>query len=459
MRDVRTSLDWAGHPGRRRAWAPFAATLVFAAFRYTDVAYQLVVDPIAEPIMRSRRAGLQTASSSYAGSPVLKEVSACAVQSASGHARVGTASLAVGVPSFRPERTPPATGALAGAIDVHVHSYPDDRPRSIHAIDVARAGADARNARDRAQEPLHRINCGHRVSRAAGRPGHRSVRRHRAEPDRWRRQSRRGRSYGARLGRLGAVVWMPTFDAENQVRSSKENRPFVPVSRNGELLPEVKTVIGLIAKHGLVLALVTRLRRKGSCCCARPSTGRAADDRHARHPAAGADGRSQMKEAASLGAFIEFVGGSPEGPGAAARLDGIAAAIRQVPPGVAGRRPRGVTRDLGGAGIGGGVRAVLHLAAGPGRGEAAPRARGAAGPRARGGPARATGHHRRAPRARPPPAREGGGGGDTGGQGRPPPAAQDNRPSSAPSTPRAGCSPWRTSFAGSGPTGTRDGRR
>jgi hypothetical protein len=28
--------------------------------------------------------------------------------------------------------------ALAGAIDIHVHSLPDDRPRSIDAIDVAR---------------------------------------------------------------------------------------------------------------------------------------------------------------------------------------------------------------------------------------------------------------------------------------------------------------------------------
>ena len=39
---------------------------------------------------------------------------------------------------------------------------------------------------------------------------------------------------------------------------------------------------------------------------------------------------AQMKEAASLGAFIEFVGGAPEGQGAAARMDGIASAIRQV---------------------------------------------------------------------------------------------------------------------------------
>ena len=47
---------------------------------------------------------------------------------------------------------------------------------------------------------------------------------------------------------------MSTFDAENQVRYSKENRPFVSVSRNGQLLPETKAVIGVIAKHGLVLA-------------------------------------------------------------------------------------------------------------------------------------------------------------------------------------------------------------
>src|SRR3954453_7816970 len=31
-------------------------------------------------------------------------------------------------------------------------------------------------------------------------------------------------------GRFGRVVWLPTFDAENQVRFSKENRPFVAVS-------------------------------------------------------------------------------------------------------------------------------------------------------------------------------------------------------------------------------------
>src|SRR5213078_4333297 len=55
-------------------------------------------------------------------------------------------------------------------------------------------------------------------------------------------------------GGWGRIVWMSTFDAENQVRYSKENRPFVSVSRNGVLLPETKAVISVIAKHGLVLA-------------------------------------------------------------------------------------------------------------------------------------------------------------------------------------------------------------
>ena len=56
-------------------------------------------------------------------------------------------------------------------------------------------------------------------------------------------------------GEPGRIVWMPAGDTEKEVRESKNpNRPFVAVSRNGELLPEVKEVISIIAKHGLVVA-------------------------------------------------------------------------------------------------------------------------------------------------------------------------------------------------------------
>src|SRR6266850_7632475 len=49
-------------------------------------------------------------------------------------------------------------------------------------------------------------------------------------------------------GEPGRIVWMPAGDGEKEVRESKDpNRPFVAVSRNGELLPEVKDVIAIIA--------------------------------------------------------------------------------------------------------------------------------------------------------------------------------------------------------------------
>jgi hypothetical protein len=63
-------------------------------------------------------------------------------------------------------------------------------------------------------------------------------------------------------GGWGRVVWMSTFDSENQIRTSKSNAPFVRVSQSGQLLPETKEVIAVIAKHNLVLASGIRLRRK-----------------------------------------------------------------------------------------------------------------------------------------------------------------------------------------------------
>jgi hypothetical protein len=105
------------------------------------------------------------------------------------------------------------------------------------------------------------------------------------------------------------------------------------VSRDGELLPAVKEVIGLVAKHGLVLAtghsspaeglmLLSEARRQGV---------RQMVVTHAMLAPVLMDVR-QMQEAAKLGAFIEFVGGSQTGAGASARVDRMAAAIRAVGP-------------------------------------------------------------------------------------------------------------------------------
>jgi hypothetical protein len=134
-------------------------------------------------------------------------------------------------------------------------------------------------------------------------------------------------------GGWGRIVWMSTFDAENQVRYSKENRPFVSVARNGALLAETRAVISVIAKHGLVLAtghvsaaevllLISEGRRQGV---------QQMVVTHALNPPIVME-TTQMQEAARLGAFIEFVGGSLRTADASARMDRFADAIRKVGP-------------------------------------------------------------------------------------------------------------------------------
>ena len=240
------------------------------------------------------------------------------------------ASAAASAIGFAQGAPPATTAALTGAIDVHVHSYPDDRPRSIHAIDVAKL-SQTRGMRAivlknhwestagmaylvRQVVPGIEVFGGIALNRTVGGINAAAV------------------DHMARVtGGFGRIVWMPTFDAENQVRVSKESRPFVSVSKNGELLPDVKTVIGVIAKHNLVLATGHSAPAEGLMLLreGKQQGVRQMIVTHAIQTPVLMN-VAQMKEAASLGAFIEFVGGNPEGQGAAARLDGIADAIRQV---------------------------------------------------------------------------------------------------------------------------------
>src|SRR5262245_30894976 len=148
---------------------------------------------------------------------------------------------------------PVAERLLAGAIDIHVHSDPDDRPRSIDAIDVAKL-AKTRGMRAivlknhydptgplayvvRKEVPGIEVFGGVDLNLPVGGMNPVAVEHMTKVSGGW-----------------GRFVWMSTFDAENQVKYSKENRPFVSVARNGQLLPEVKQIIGLIAKNDLVLA-------------------------------------------------------------------------------------------------------------------------------------------------------------------------------------------------------------
>ena len=249
----------------------------------------------------------------------------------------------VGVPGLLWLTSGPASGGqgaeagnsgrlLAGTIDIHVHSDPDNAPRSIDGIDVAKLahskgmrGIVLKNHYDptaglaflaRKETPGLEVFGGIDLNLTVG-----------------------GMNAGAVehmtqvAGGWGRVVWMSTFDAENQVHYSKENRPFVSVARNGELLPETNAVISIIAKHGLVLAtghvsaqealmLLREGRRQGVQHMVVT---------HAMNAPILMDVQ-QMQEATRLGAFIEFAGSSLANADAAARMDRFADALRKVGP-------------------------------------------------------------------------------------------------------------------------------
>jgi len=223
---------------------------------------------------------------------------------------------------------------LRGAIDIHVHSLPDDRPRSVDGIEAATL-AKAKGMRAIVLKNHYESSAGPVFMVRKAVPGIEvfggidlnltvgGMNPHAVE------------HMTKVTGGFGRIVWMSTFDAENAVRTAKENRPFVSVSRNGELLPETKAVIAMIAKHNLVLAtghvsaqevmLVLReARRQGV---------RRMVVTHAMNPPISMT-VAQMQEASKEGAFIEFVGSALKTPDDQARMDRFADAIKRIGPAV-----------------------------------------------------------------------------------------------------------------------------
>ena len=117
------------------------------------------------------------------------------------------------------------------------------------------------------------------------------------------------------------------------MRYSKENRPFVRVSRNGELIPEVKEVVALIAKHGLVLA--TGHLSPAEILSLLPEAKRAGVQHmvvtHAMNDPVLMT-IPQMQEAAKYGAFIEFLAALLPVPTRRPGWDRFADAIRKIGP-------------------------------------------------------------------------------------------------------------------------------
>jgi len=220
--------------------------------------------------------------------------------------------------------------SVSGIVDIHVHSGPDSLPRSIDSLDIARLyrqrGARAIVLKNhyeptaalaglaRKVAPGLEVFGGIALNRTAGG----------INPAAVERMTRVEGGYGR-------VVWMPTFDAENQVKFNKESRPFVSVSKNATLLPEVVEMLELIGKKKLVLAtghstaaevlvLIREARKRGVEKIV-VTHGMLAPVRMT---------VAQMREAATMGAFLEFVGNAMIGHTKSVEFRDYVAAMRQA---------------------------------------------------------------------------------------------------------------------------------
>ncbi|HUQ94949.1 MAG TPA: DUF6282 family protein [Bryobacteraceae bacterium] len=220
--------------------------------------------------------------------------------------------------------------SLQGVMDIHAHSDPDSVPRSIDALNLVRLakqkgyrGLVLKNhyeptaawaALARQEVPGIEVFGGIALNRTVGG----------VNPVAVERMTRVKGGYGR-------VVWMPTFDSENHMRVTKEQRPFVSVSRGAKLLPEVLEVLDLIAKNKLVLAtghsspaevlmLVREARRRGV---------KSIVVTHAMLKYV-AMSTSQMKAAVEAGAMIEFVGNAVIGTQKEFEFPQYAGAMREV---------------------------------------------------------------------------------------------------------------------------------
>jgi hypothetical protein len=196
---------------------------------------------------------------------------------------------------------------LEGVIDIHAHTAPDSVPRTIDAIDLARL-AESRGMRaivfKNHYEPtadvaylVHKVVPG--IQAFGGIDLNLSV---------GGMNPAAVEKMALTTGRLGKVVWMATYDTRAQVDASKENRPSVAVSRNGELLPETKAVIAMIAKYNLVMAtghnypeeglmMIGEARRQGITHMVVTHAMMAPIHMSV----------AQMQQAAAQGAYVEFV--------------------------------------------------------------------------------------------------------------------------------------------------------
>jgi len=239
---------------------------------------------------------------------------------------------ALSSPIAHAQSKPAQSESLTGVIDIHVHTAPDSTPRSIDAIDLAKLAKSsgmkaivlknhyAPTASD--AYLVHKVVPGIQVfggidlNLSIGGMNPIAV-----------------EKMALTTGHLGKFVWMATYDTHAQVLASKVDRPYVAISRNGELLPETKAVIAMIAKYDLVMATGHNSAEE-DLLLVRESRAQGVTHMVVTHAMLSPISMSipQMQEAAKLGAYIEFVYNGLIGASKQFDFADYAKAIRAIGP-------------------------------------------------------------------------------------------------------------------------------
>jgi predicted TIM-barrel fold metal-dependent hydrolase len=144
---------------------------------------------------------------------------------------------------------------LKGAIDIHAHFGPDTYDRQWDAFEIAKL-AQERGLRGAVFKNHWTESAGvaYLVRKYANAPGFEAYGSLSLNATVGGINPQAVRYFAEVEGRFAKVVWMPTHDSEHEVKEIKEARPYVIVSKDGVLLPEVLEVLDLISEYKLTLA-------------------------------------------------------------------------------------------------------------------------------------------------------------------------------------------------------------
>ena len=223
--------------------------------------------------------------------------------------------------------------SLQGIIDIHAHADPDKTPRSLDVLELARMYRD-RGVRGvvlmnhfdqtaglaylvRKQVPGLEVFGGIVLNHLIGGMNPHAV------------------EHFTRIeGGYGRIVYMPTVDSEHEIRQGRNpSAPFVRISKDGELLPEVLGMLDLIASYNLVLS-TGHSSEAEIIMLTQEAKKRGVRQVLVTNPMYWAISMSieQMKKAADLGAYIEFIYYSVGRSGAKVTLQDYAEAIKAIGP-------------------------------------------------------------------------------------------------------------------------------